>query len=185
MSAASSSSKSSSRSREASPKRCNLSRMPRVPVISNPARRARKRAILSSSTTGHESSCPSAMTSVSPLPTVGGSRLTRRTLSAPGSGVPPSPAMLLRFQLSPGARTILRIRPLAPRPGRAAVRVGCTRGDRERSASSCRRQPAHRSVRVVPRTRPVLTASVRGGALLPGPLRRDPDSRSRARYTSG
>jgi hypothetical protein len=73
--------------------RCSLSRTPRAPVISKPARR---RAFLSSSTTGYESSSPSAMTSLSPLPTVGGSTLTLRTLSVPEarcsiqpSGAPP------------------------------------------------------------------------------------------------
>ena len=45
MSASSSSRKSSSRFREARPRRCNLSSTPRVPVISNPARRARRRAL--------------------------------------------------------------------------------------------------------------------------------------------
>jgi hypothetical protein len=184
MPASSSSLKSSSMPRQASPMRCSLSSTPRVPVISNPTRRARRRAFLSSSTTGHESSSPSAMTSPSPLPTVGGSLLTRRTLSGQERGVPPSPARLLRYRESRNAQTIPRIRPLALRPGRAAEAMVCCREDRGKSASSCRRRPVLQSDQIFPRTHPASMASARGGALLPGPFRRGQDSRSRARYTS-
>ena len=82
--------------------RCSLSRTPSVPVISKPTWRARRRAILSSSTTGYESSSPSAMTSLSPLPTVGGSTLTLRTLSVPGARCTIQPSDVTPLPGEPG-----------------------------------------------------------------------------------
>jgi hypothetical protein len=183
MPASSSSRKSSSMPREVRPMRCSLSSIPRVPVISNPTRLARRRAFLSSSTTAHESSSPSAMTSLSPLPSAvhfpPGVRSPSRERD-----VPPSPATSPRYQEYRDAQTTPWIRPLTLPPSRVAEAMACSREDRGRSVSWCRRRPVLRSDQIFPRMHPASMASARGGARLPDPFRRGPDSRSRARYTS-